>query len=191
MVAKCYHCKIIGLTNIKQMALAQEYENLQHYLQTGEDKGLYSANKQQAGRFYKVVKTGKKYPLSIRNDLIRIKHNPNTIAEYWCRIPVKIVRGGLWIGIIRPYEPIPKDAKICESKLYKRDTHWFLDVVVEKEVSEKNRIPKCNWYRYGDKTHSMFCGHGYEQDKIFWKKFEPYQRTLLLVEKKVRHEEST
>ncbi|HEY7695906.1 MAG TPA: hypothetical protein VH797_07395, partial [Nitrososphaeraceae archaeon] len=68
--------------------------------------------------------------MSIRNDLIRIKHSPDTVAECWCRIPVKTVRGGLWIGIIRPYEPIPKDAKICESKLYKRDTRWFLDVVV-------------------------------------------------------------
>jgi IS605 OrfB family transposase len=118
------------------MALQQEYDNLQHYLQTKQDLGLYSANIQQADRFYKVVKTGK-YPLSLRNDLIRIKHNPDTVAEYWCRIPVKTVRGGLWIGIIRPYEPIPKDAKICESKLFKRDTHWFLDVVVEKEIPEK------------------------------------------------------
>ncbi|HEY7695188.1 MAG TPA: hypothetical protein VH797_03700, partial [Nitrososphaeraceae archaeon] len=90
----------------KLMALQQEYDNLQHYLQTKQDLGLYSANKQQADRFYKVVKTGKKYPLSLRNDLIRIKHNPDTVAEYWCRIPVKTVRGGLWIGIIRPYEPI-------------------------------------------------------------------------------------
>jgi putative transposase len=38
---------------------------------------------------------------------------------------------------IRPYEPIPKDAKICESKLFKRDNHWYLDLVVEKEVPEK------------------------------------------------------
>ena len=51
------------------MALQQEYDNLQHYLQTKEDLGLYSANKQQANRFYKVIKKGKKYPLSIRNDL--------------------------------------------------------------------------------------------------------------------------
>jgi hypothetical protein len=34
-------------------------------LQTKEDLGLYSANKQQANRFYKVIKKGKKYPLSI------------------------------------------------------------------------------------------------------------------------------
>lgn len=141
LVKKCYHCKVIpSLTNTKLMALEQEYNNLQHYLQTRrrEDLGLYSANKQQADRFYKVVKKGRKYPLSIRNDLIRIKHNPNTIAEYWIRIPVKLVKGGLWIGLIKPYEPITVDVKICESKLYKRNNKWFLDVVVEKDIPEKN-----------------------------------------------------
>lgn len=84
LVKKCYHCKIVGLTNTKEhlLALSQEYENLQHYLQTREDKGLYSANKQQANRFYKKIKKDKQYPISIRNDLLRIEYNPNTIAEY-------------------------------------------------------------------------------------------------------------
>ena len=125
---------IEDLTNTKLVALQQEYDNLQHYLQTHrkEDRGLYSANKQQANRFYKVIKKGKKYPLSIRNDLIKIEHKPNTIAEYWVRIPVKMVKGGLWVGLIKLYEPIPIDAKICESKLYKKDNHWYLDVVVER-----------------------------------------------------------
>ena len=136
MVAKCYHCKIIGLTNIKQIALTQEFENLQHYLQTREDKGLHSANKQQADRFYKVIKKHKKYPLSIRNDLLKIEKNPNTVAEYWCRIPLKAVRGGIWIGV-KTYEPIPVDAKICESKICRHDKHWFLDLVVKKEIPEK------------------------------------------------------
>ena len=93
-VKKTYHCKVIHLTNTKQVALQQEYDNLQHYLQTREDRGLYSANKQQADRFYKVIKKGKKYPLSIRNDLIRIEHKPSTIAEYWARIPLKSVNAG-------------------------------------------------------------------------------------------------
>jgi putative transposase len=136
MDAKCYHCKIMGLTNIKQIALAQEYENLQHYLQTREDKGLYSANKQQADRFYKVIKKHKKYPLSIRNDLVKIEKNPNTVAEYWCRIPLKAVRGGIWIGV-KTYEPIPVDAKICESKICIKDKHWFLDLAIKKEIPEK------------------------------------------------------
>ena len=135
---KCYNCKVIeDLTNTKLVALQQEYDNLQHYLQTKEDLGLYSANKEQANRFYKVIKKVKKYPLSIRNDLIKIEHRPSTIAEYWVRIPLKSVKGGLWIGLIKPYEPIPTDAKICESKLYKKDNRWFLDVVVEKDIPEK------------------------------------------------------
>jgi hypothetical protein len=29
-----------------------------------------------------VIKKGKKY-LSIRNDLIRLEHDPSSIAEYW------------------------------------------------------------------------------------------------------------
>ena len=41
---------MIRLTNTKQEALQQEYDNLQHYLQTREDRGLHSANKQQADR---------------------------------------------------------------------------------------------------------------------------------------------
>ena len=54
-VKKCYHCKVIqNLTDTKLMALQQEYDKLQHYLQTKQDLGLYSANKQQADRFYKV-----------------------------------------------------------------------------------------------------------------------------------------
>jgi len=125
------------LTKSKQSALQQEYDSLQHYIQTREDLGVYSANKQQADRFYKHIKKGTKYPLSIRNDLIKLEHDPSKIAEYWVRVPVKAVKGGLWIGLIKPYEPIPKDVKICECKLYKRDNTWFLDVVVKKDVPEK------------------------------------------------------
>ena len=116
LVKKTYHCKVIRLTNTKQVTLQQEYDNLQHYLQTREDRGLYSANKQQADRYYKIIKKTTKYPLSIRNDLIRLEHDPSSIVEYWVRVPVKAVKGGLWIGLIKPYEPIPKDSKICECR---------------------------------------------------------------------------
>ena len=50
---------------------------------------------------------------------------------------MKLVKGGLWIGLIKPYEPIPRDAKICECKLYKRDNRWYLDVVVQRNIPEK------------------------------------------------------
>ena len=73
---KCYHRRVIeDLTNAKRVALEEEYNNLQHYLQTNRIEGLglllYSANKQQADRFYKVIKKGKKYRLSVINDLIK------------------------------------------------------------------------------------------------------------------------
>src|SRR5215469_10322412 len=117
LVKKTYHCKVIRLTNTKQVALQQEYDNLQHYLQTREDRGVYSANRQQADRFYKVIKRTTKYPLSIRNDLIRLEHDPSSIAEYWVRVLLKLVKGGLWITLIKLFELIPS----CECKLYKRD----------------------------------------------------------------------
>ena len=47
--------KVIRLTNTRQVALQQEYDNIQHYLQTREDRGQYSANKQQADRYYKII----------------------------------------------------------------------------------------------------------------------------------------
>jgi len=113
------------------VALQQEYNNLHNYLQTGEDRGLYSASKQQADRFFQKIKKGIKYPLSIRNDLIRLEHNPSTVAEYWVRIPVKAVKGALWIGLIKPYEPIPTDGK------YRRDDKWWINVTVEREIPER------------------------------------------------------
>jgi IS605 OrfB family transposase len=55
LVKVTYHCRVIRLTNTKHVALQQEYDNLQHYPQTREDGGLYSANRQQADRFYKAI----------------------------------------------------------------------------------------------------------------------------------------
>jgi hypothetical protein len=74
--------------------------------------GTSPANKQQADRFYKKINKTSRYPLSIRRYLIKIENNPCKVAEYWVRIPVKLARDGLWIGLIQPYEPIPKDADI-------------------------------------------------------------------------------
>ncbi len=56
---KTIRCKIWKSTRAKQAALEEEYDNLQHYLQTGVDDGLYSVNKQQADRYFKKIKKGK------------------------------------------------------------------------------------------------------------------------------------
>ena len=106
---------------------------------------------------------------------------------------VKLVRGGLWIGLIKPYEPIPKDAKICECKLYKkRDNRWFLDVVVERNIPGENQISERNSDRHGSKTLCYFCGAGDDdgKTKFFGKDLNRVRCTLLLVKTQTRYEES-
>ncbi len=63
--------------------LEKEYDNLQRFLHGGESVKLYSANKQQAKRFYKKIKTNKEYLISIRKDLLKVERRRDTkIAEY-------------------------------------------------------------------------------------------------------------
>ncbi len=134
-VKKTIQAKIVYLTKLKQRLLKEEYESLQRYLH-GECVEFYSANKQQAERFYKKVKPKKEYPLSIRKDLLKIEKRDTKIAEYWARIPVKGRRGGVWIAI-KPHCPIELDMEICESKLLKRNGDFFLYIVVEKDIEPK------------------------------------------------------
>ncbi|KPV62750.1 MAG: hypothetical protein AOA65_1645 [Candidatus Bathyarchaeota archaeon BA1] len=86
---------------------------------------LYSANKQQAKRFYRKIKPNKEYPLSIRKDLLRVERRNTKIAQYWARILVKGRRGGVWVAI-KPHCPITPDMEICESKLFKRNGDFYL-----------------------------------------------------------------
>ncbi|KPV62953.1 MAG: hypothetical protein AOA65_1537 [Candidatus Bathyarchaeota archaeon BA1] len=81
---KTIKAKIVHLTKVKQRLLEEECGNLQHFLH-GENAELYSANKQQAKRFYKKIKPSREYPLSIRKDLIKIERQTTKIAEYWAR----------------------------------------------------------------------------------------------------------
>lgn len=95
-VQRVIKAKVVGLTNIKRQTLDQEYEGLQRFLQGDPNSKLYSANKQQTQRFYKRIKLGREYPLSIRKDLIRVEHQDTKIARHWACIPVKLRRGGVW-----------------------------------------------------------------------------------------------
>jgi IS605 OrfB family transposase len=113
--------------------LDQEYSNLQKFLQGNVEVKLYSANKQQAKRFYKKIKGDKEYPLSIRKDLLKIEKHATKIAQFWARIPVAGRRGGLWVAI-KPHYKILPEHEICESKLLKRNGEYFLYITVEKGV---------------------------------------------------------
>lgn len=153
---KTLKAKIVALTHNKQSLLEAEYNNLQHFLQTGEDNGVYSANKQQAKRFYKIIKPDREYPLSIRNDLIRVEHKPTTIAEYWMRIPIKAKRGGLWVAI-KPHQPIPDDVVFCESKIHRTHKGFFACITIEKDIptiQTKNILA----VDLGEKVIATVCG---------------------------------
>ncbi|MHA1860258.1 MAG: hypothetical protein ACTSVF_04070, partial [Candidatus Asgardarchaeia archaeon] len=64
-ITRTVKCKLIGLTKRKLELLNREYNNFQHYLK-GENKGVYSATKQQGKRTYRKIKPDKEYPLVIR-----------------------------------------------------------------------------------------------------------------------------
>jgi putative transposase len=130
---KVIKAKIVALTQNKRILLETEYNNLQHFLQTDEDLGVYSANKQQAKRYYKKTKPDKEYPISIRNDLIEIKKRNTKLVNYWCRIRVKDCRK-LWVAI-KPHQSIPDDVTYCESKIIKkRNGDFFVHITIEKHI---------------------------------------------------------
>ncbi|MFB0544314.1 MAG: hypothetical protein ACETVN_01255, partial [Asgard group archaeon] len=135
-VKKTIKAKIVHLTKVKQLLLEEEYANLQRFLR-GETVELYSANKQQAKRFYKKIKSNKEYPISIRKNLLKVEKRNTKIVEYWARIPVAGRRGGIWVAI-KPHCPIKPEMEICGSKLFKRNREFYIHITVQKEVE----VPK-------------------------------------------------
>jgi len=135
-VQKVVKAKVVRLTYIKRQILDYEYDGLQRFLQGDPSVELYSANKQQAQRFYRLTKPEREYPLSVRKDLIRVERRGTKIASYWVRIPVRLRRGGVWVAI-RPHCEITDDLEICESKLLRRNGEYFLHLVVKREVELK------------------------------------------------------
>jgi len=116
---------IVKLTQRKKMILDREYNNLQRFLQGDRTVPLYSANKQQALRYYKKVKL-KEYPLSLRNDLINLK---KTKAFWFLKIPVYGVRGGIKVPV-KPHREFP-NGKLCESKIVRRNCGYVAMLTFE------------------------------------------------------------
>jgi IS605 OrfB family transposase len=143
-------CGIVALTRRKQQFLNSEYDNLQRFLQTKEDLGLHSANKQQAQRFYKVIKPYREYPLSIRNDLLKVKRVNNKVSEYWVKIPNKSGRR-LWVAV-KPHRPFPEKFKVCESKLHRRNGRFYLNVAIKTEIRRFKAFSKILAVDLGERT---------------------------------------
>jgi len=136
VATKTIKAKVVSLTKHKKDLLETEYNNLQHFLQTGEDCGVYSANKQQALQLYKTIKSNKEYPISLRKDLIEIEKQDTCIAKYWYRIRVKGCRK-LWVAI-KPHQEIPENIEFCESKIIRRKKEFFVHLTVKKDVPKIN-----------------------------------------------------
>jgi putative transposase len=118
-------CGVVRLTKREEAALEAEYDNLQRFLQGEREVRLYSANRQQAERYYKQPKQGKEYPLSLRKDLIDL-HRAKTF--WFLRIRVHGLRGGIRIPII-PHREFPKNAELGESKLFRRHGNFYVNLV--------------------------------------------------------------
>ena len=155
-VAKTIRCKVWKATTVKQSILEVEYNNLQLYLQRGIDDGLYSANKQQADRFFKKIKKGKQYPISLRNDLIRIEKRDTKLVSYWIRIPVAGRRGGMWLPI-KPHCEFPDEFEISESKLIKKKDGFYIHVTIHKEIAQKQSFSSILAIDLGERVIATVC----------------------------------
>ena len=136
-ITKVIRCKLIGLTRRKRELLNSEYAHFQHFLKTGEDKGVYSATKQQGKRTYRKIDRKKEYPLVIRKDLMDIRKTKNKLAKYWARIPIYGIRGGIKVALAHQTFSF-EEWEICGSKLVRtNDGEFYLHVTVKKDIELK------------------------------------------------------
>jgi len=134
-VKKTVQGGVVNLTNVKEGLLDREFENLQKFLRGDEDVELYSANKQQAERYYEKIKDGKEYPISIRKDLIDVQECGSDVGDCFVKIPVSGRYGGVKVPVNTHVE-IEEDWEICESKLFRENGRFFINITVEIEVEE-------------------------------------------------------
>ncbi|OKY79091.1 MAG: hypothetical protein BTN85_1597 [Candidatus Methanohalarchaeum thermophilum] len=103
-------CRIQDLTKRKKGLLIKEYTNARGYLK-GDIEDLYSATKQAMDKYTEKVKESKEYPLHLRNDTFKVEKAENTEEfDYWAKIPVSNVWGGIWVPI-KPREVTPQQAE--------------------------------------------------------------------------------
>jgi len=164
---KTIKAKIIHLTKIKENLLFQEYENLQKFLRSDNSVKLYSANKQQAKRYYRRVKPNKEYPLSIRKDLIKIGRKNTKIVRHWVKIPVAGKRGGVWVAI-KPHEDILEEYEIGECKVFKRGDNWYIHITVSKDVKIKDIHAHILAIDIGERVMACVCGTWNSLKPIFY-----------------------
>jgi len=191
MVKKIIKAKIVGLTNIKEKLLNQEYDNLQEFLQLKDafwwdknlGKNLYSANKQQASRFYRKINTNKEYPISARKDLIQVEKRNTKITKYWFRIRVK-GRRRFWVAI-KPHQNIPDDVTFSESKILRRGKDFYVYLTIEKEVKIKKSYSNILAIDFGVKWIATVCGLDNLRPKFYGRELRRIRGHYFHLRKKV------
>lgn len=148
---KTLKCKIISPTDKKKNILDEEFDNLQEFLQLKrvlwwkDDLGqnLHSTVKTQANRYYDKIKKNKQYPIPLKSQSFRINQNENKLSKYWLRIPTKhYIKTGvwgkkLWVAIRPPKDIDFSQFKLCESRLYKINDEYFVNIVIQKDITLK------------------------------------------------------
>jgi len=199
-ITKTIKCKLIGLTKRKLELLNREYDNFQHYLKTGEDRGVYSATKQQGKRTYRKIDPNNEYPLVIRKDLMGIRKTGNKLAKYWARIPVYGVRGGIKVALA--HQPFNfEEWEICSSKLLRKNSEFYLHVTAKKNVELRKEYSSiiaidmgARWVGVSVALHrSKPKFHGKRirevRGKYFWLRRKLGREKKLLAIKKIGHKE--
>lgn len=138
-VEKTVQAGVVELTNQKRKELETEYQNLQKHLQGEDDVEVYSANKQQAERFYDTIKEDKEYPISVRKDLIDVQKCESNIADYFVKVPTAQRYGGLKLPV-KTHTEIKDDWEIGESKIIRSDGSFYINITVSYEIEEETSI---------------------------------------------------
>jgi len=131
-------CKVLELRKGKEQLLLREYLNFQRFLHGDKTVLLYSATRQQAERMLKCIgspKDGKAYPLILRRDVYKLEKTENKLTEYWLRVPIGGVEGGIWIPI-KAHMKIPVNASLREAKIFRRKNAWFVFLTVQSKIAE-------------------------------------------------------
>ncbi len=130
-------CSITDPNKNKLDAIKQEYRNAQRYIR-GENVELYSATEQAMDKYIEKDKLKEKeYPLFLRNDTFKIEKAKQTEEfDYWAKIPISNVYGGVWIPI-KPHQEIKEDYQIHDSKIVKKGYGFELHLSASKTVRPK------------------------------------------------------
>lgn len=142
-VSKTIKCRIFNPTKTKYDLLNQEWNKYQDFIELEKndcdwlaDKVLIISSYKQQARWYWDKFRKQNFPISVSNQLLKVKETKHKLARYWIKIPIKAKRGGVWLPI-KPHCEFPKDYKLGESKLIKKKDYFEIHIVLKKEIEIK------------------------------------------------------